>query len=276
MAALSRPTAARFSWMRSATSTPIPNPNCCACSRRRCIQRLGGDATIPVDVAGAGGDASRPGNRHQGKGVSRGFVLPPERRHDPPAGPERAGGRHPGPGQVFHSPLRQGSSAWKPPRFSPRRFRLPAKSSPGPATSGNWKMSCVRRCCWPGPLPSAWSTCDRFWPKPTSRRRSPSQTHAAYVADLLARVQRGEEHNAYLKMIADLEPELFTQAIRLAAGQPGQSRPLAGRHPAQDARETDPARPAPCSGQRGHISTRTPLTHLRGSEENGHRRVLRL
>jgi len=45
-----------------------------------------------------------------------------------------------------------------------------------------------------------------------------SQTHAAYVADLLARVQRGEEHNAYPKMIADLEPELFTQAIRLAQG----------------------------------------------------------
>ena len=45
-----------------------------------------------------------------------------------------------------------------------------------------------------------------------------SQTHGAYVADLLARVQRGEEQNAYLKMIADLEPELFSQTIRLAQG----------------------------------------------------------
>jgi DNA-binding NtrC family response regulator len=45
-----------------------------------------------------------------------------------------------------------------------------------------------------------------------------SQTHAAYVADLLARAQRGEEHNAYMKMMADLEPELFAQAIRLAQG----------------------------------------------------------
>jgi two-component system, NtrC family, response regulator len=44
------------------------------------------------------------------------------------------------------------------------------------------------------------------------------QTHAAYVADLLARVQRGEEQNAYMKMIADLEPELFAQAIQLAQG----------------------------------------------------------
>ena len=45
-----------------------------------------------------------------------------------------------------------------------------------------------------------------------------SQTHSAYVADLLARVQRGEEHNAHEKMMAALEPELFTQAIRLAHG----------------------------------------------------------
>jgi nitrogen regulation protein NR(I) len=44
------------------------------------------------------------------------------------------------------------------------------------------------------------------------------QTHAAYIADLLARVQRGEEHHAYARMIADLEPELFAQAIRLAQG----------------------------------------------------------
>jgi DNA-binding NtrC family response regulator len=44
------------------------------------------------------------------------------------------------------------------------------------------------------------------------------QTHKAYVAELLGRVQRGEEQNAYLKLIADLEPELFTQAIQLAGG----------------------------------------------------------
>ncbi len=45
-----------------------------------------------------------------------------------------------------------------------------------------------------------------------------SQTHGAYVADLLARVQRGEERDAYEKMVADLEPELFAQAISLAGG----------------------------------------------------------
>ncbi len=44
------------------------------------------------------------------------------------------------------------------------------------------------------------------------------QTHAAYIAELLARAQRGEEQNVFAKMIADLEPELYTQAIRLAQG----------------------------------------------------------
>lgn len=45
-----------------------------------------------------------------------------------------------------------------------------------------------------------------------------SQTHTAYITDLLNRVQRGEEDGAYARMIADLEPELFSQAIQLAQG----------------------------------------------------------
>jgi transcriptional regulator with GAF, ATPase, and Fis domain len=45
-----------------------------------------------------------------------------------------------------------------------------------------------------------------------------TQTHAAYISELLARVQRGEEEGAYAKMAADLEPELFSQAIQLAQG----------------------------------------------------------
>ncbi len=43
-------------------------------------------------------------------------------------------------------------------------------------------------------------------------------SHAAYVGDLLQRASRGEVDNAYWRMIADLEPELFAQAIRLAQG----------------------------------------------------------
>jgi len=55
-----------------------------------------------------------------------------------------------------------------------------------------------------------------------ARARRPAglntSTHAAYIADLLARVQRGEIEGAYARMIADLEPELFAQAIELAQG----------------------------------------------------------
>ena len=43
-----------------------------------------------------------------------------------------------------------------------------------------------------------------------------SQTVGGYIADLLASAQRGETEDAYWKMIEGLEPELFTQAIRLA------------------------------------------------------------
>jgi DNA-binding NtrC family response regulator len=52
-------------------------------------------------------------------------------------------------------------------------------------------------------------------------RRSPDgkqQTHAAYITELLARAQNGEIENAFSRMIADLEPELFKQAIQLAQG----------------------------------------------------------
>jgi DNA-binding NtrC family response regulator len=55
-----------------------------------------------------------------------------------------------------------------------------------------------------------------------ARARKPvaivGQTHAAYIADLLARVQRGEEQSAFTRMVTDLEPELYAQAIRLAQG----------------------------------------------------------
>ena len=47
---------------------------------------------------------------------------------------------------------------------------------------------------------------------------SATQSHAAYIADLLNRAQSGEVEDVYWKMISDLEPELFSQAIRLAGG----------------------------------------------------------
>jgi len=44
------------------------------------------------------------------------------------------------------------------------------------------------------------------------------QSHTEYIADLLGRVERGEEQDAFARLIADLEPELYAQAIRLAQG----------------------------------------------------------
>ena len=51
--------------------------------------------------------------------------------------------------------------------------------------------------------------------KPTEANQ---QTHAAYIAELLNRAQSGDIPDAYSRMIADLEPELFKQAIQLAQG----------------------------------------------------------
>ena len=44
------------------------------------------------------------------------------------------------------------------------------------------------------------------------------QTHAAYVTELMDQVERGEIQNAFGKMLSDLEPELYSQAIRRAHG----------------------------------------------------------
>lgn len=45
-----------------------------------------------------------------------------------------------------------------------------------------------------------------------------NQSHSAYVTDLLDRVERGEVTNAFSKMLEDLEPELYSQAIHRANG----------------------------------------------------------
>lgn len=44
------------------------------------------------------------------------------------------------------------------------------------------------------------------------------QTHAAYVTELMDQIERGETQNAFEKMLADLEPELYSQAIRRTHG----------------------------------------------------------
>ena len=51
----------------------------------------------------------------------------------------------------------------------------------------------------------------------------PESPHAAYVTELLERVQRGEVADAHRQMIRDLEPELFRQALQRAGGNQAQA-----------------------------------------------------
>jgi nitrogen regulation protein NR(I) len=55
-----------------------------------------------------------------------------------------------------------------------------------------------------------------------AKSRKPASTghesHAAYISALLDRVERGEVTNAFSKMLHDLEPELYSQAIERAQG----------------------------------------------------------
>jgi DNA-binding NtrC family response regulator len=54
------------------------------------------------------------------------------------------------------------------------------------------------------------------------------RSHAAYVADLLNRAGRGEVEHAYWRMIAELEPELFAQTMRLVDGNQSKAARLLG------------------------------------------------
>lgn len=45
-----------------------------------------------------------------------------------------------------------------------------------------------------------------------------TQSHAAYIMALMDQVESGEIQNAFAKMLADLEPELYSEAIRRAHG----------------------------------------------------------
>jgi nitrogen regulation protein NR(I) len=81
-----------------------------------------------------------------------------------------------------------------------------------------------------------------------------TQTHAAYVNQLLTRAANGEVQGAYWRMIEELEPELYAQAIRRAHGNQAMAarwlgvtrlkmreklRAL-GLHPGQDPAEPPP------------------------------------
>jgi nitrogen regulation protein NR(I) len=69
-----------------------------------------------------------------------------------------------------------------------------------------------------GPFPISLEHVEQVLARARRSSEAPKQSHTAYVAELLARAQRGQIENAYWTMIEELEPELFTQAIQLAQG----------------------------------------------------------
>jgi DNA-binding NtrC family response regulator len=68
------------------------------------------------------------------------------------------------------------------------------------------------------PFPIAGEHVSKVLARSRGAAPSPDRTHAHYIADLLARAERGEITDAYWRMVSDLEPELFTQAIQRAGG----------------------------------------------------------
>jgi DNA-binding NtrC family response regulator len=68
------------------------------------------------------------------------------------------------------------------------------------------------------PFPISLEHLQHLFAKTRKNNAVSKQPHVAYISELLARVQHGEDEDAYAKMIGDLEPELFSQAIQLANG----------------------------------------------------------
>ena len=59
---------------------------------------------------------------------------------------------------------------------------------------------------------------ERALAKSTCRPKAEKQTVPEFIGELLAKAQNGEATGAYYRMISDLEPELFEQALKLAEG----------------------------------------------------------
>jgi hypothetical protein len=52
----------------------------------------------------------------------------------------------------------------------------------------------------------------------SGRAHQGQQTHATHITELMDAEERGEMQNAFARMLADLEPDLYGQAIRTAQG----------------------------------------------------------
>ena len=163
--------------------------------QEKCLQRLGGKETIPVDarvIAATHRDletAIRQKQFREDLYYRLNVVvitLPPLRQRPR---------RHPGPHPVFsakHGPAL--GSASRPFIRKPSNF---CKRKPGPATCANWKTSSAKPCFWRKTTPSISITSAPPWTRPTGPVCSADQSLRDYIDDLLAAARRGEIADAH-------------------------------------------------------------------------------
>ena len=118
--------------------------------------------------------------------------------------------------QVLHSSLRQGIGVTSP--FDPARGISFLQSQPGPATSGNWKMSSARRCCCAGPFAISLDHVRNALQKPELLVSATYQSINSYVGEVLRAAEHGEITDARDVIVRTIERELYAQAIKQACG----------------------------------------------------------
>ncbi len=184
--------------------------------QERCIQRLGGDELIPVDArvlaathqdleAAISMKEFREDLFYRLSVVT--LRLPPlrERIHDIPDLVRHFIARHAGDLAVACPAIQPEAISW-----------LQTQNWPGNVRE---LENVVRQAMLLArPLAISVEHLQQALARNAKPSKADAQTISSYIAELLARAQRGEVQDAYWKMIADLEPELFSQAISLAQG----------------------------------------------------------
>jgi DNA-binding NtrC family response regulator len=184
--------------------------------QERCIQRLGSEATIPVDVrvlAATHRDLEtaitekefREDLFYRLSVVT--ITLPPlsERTDDIPL-------------LTKYFILRYGKElGLEAPSVQPEAISF-LQSQPWPGNVRELENVVRQALLLSRPFPISLEHVQQVLAKVRKPAVSSQQTHATYIAELLTRAQSGDVQDVYARLIADLEPELFKQAIQLAQG----------------------------------------------------------
>ena len=125
--------------------------------QERCLQRLGGKETIPVDVRVLAATHRDLESAIRSQAFPRRPLLPPQRGGHPPAALARAQGGHSRAGKILPAQTRRRAGRRRS-LHSRRRHGVPVHAKAGPATCANWKTSSAKSCCWPRTTPSTSTT----------------------------------------------------------------------------------------------------------------------